>query len=77
MSRRIVVSATWDEEACVWVAESADLPGLVTEATSVDALLVKLPEMIRDLLEFEADDDESSLDLVLPDVGRLYDARAA
>jgi hypothetical protein len=27
-----VVTATWDDEAKVWVVESDDVPGLVTEA---------------------------------------------
>jgi predicted RNase H-like HicB family nuclease len=38
-------------EAEVWVATSADLPGLVTEADSIEALRAKLPGMIADLLE--------------------------
>ncbi len=28
----ILVKATWDDEARVWVAESSDIQGLVTEA---------------------------------------------
>ena len=38
----IQVRAFWDEEAKVWVAESDDVPGLVTEAPSVDQLIEKL-----------------------------------
>jgi hypothetical protein len=33
----------------VWVAESPDLPGLATEAPSLEALDAKLPGMIQDL----------------------------
>lgn len=51
MGRLIVVNATWDEEARVWVAESNDLPGLITEAESLDILVKKLPGMIEDLME--------------------------
>lgn len=45
------VHATWDPEARVWVAESDDVPGLVTEADTLDALLAKLSVMIPELLE--------------------------
>ncbi|WP_407118370.1 DUF1902 domain-containing protein [Bradyrhizobium sp. LMG 9283] len=51
MGHLIVVRATWDSEASVWTAESSDLPGLVTEATGLDELDAKLPDLIRDLLE--------------------------
>lgn len=47
----LVIRATWDEEARVWVAESDDLPGLATEADSLDALVAKLRIMIPELLE--------------------------
>jgi len=55
MPRLIVVRATWDPEAQVWVAESEDVPGLVTEAESIQALEAKLPNLIQDLLESEED----------------------
>ena len=46
----IQVRAFWDEEAKVWVAESDDVPGLVTEAESVDQLVEKLKILIPELL---------------------------
>src|SRR5688572_24975915 len=46
-----VVRATWDDDARVWVAESDDVPGLATEAPSLDALMVKLQDLIPELLE--------------------------
>lgn len=49
--RRIEVRAEWDPEAKVWVATSDDLPGLVTEAETVEALQQRLAVMIPDLLE--------------------------
>jgi Domain of unknown function (DUF1902) len=52
MTQTIVVRATWDPEAKVWVAESDDLP-LVTEAPTIAALQAKLPGIIQDLLEVE------------------------
>jgi predicted RNase H-like HicB family nuclease len=51
MQTRIEVRAEWDAEAKVWVATSDDLPGLVTEAETVEALQRKLTIMIPDLLE--------------------------
>ncbi|MBX6427227.1 MAG: DUF1902 domain-containing protein [Variibacter sp.] len=54
MGRLIVVNATWDPEASVWVAES-DIP-FVTEAPTIEALQAKLPNIIKDLLEEDGDD---------------------
>jgi hypothetical protein len=48
----IRISAEYDPEASVWVAQSDDIP-LVTEADTVEALRAKLPGMIYDLLEGE------------------------
>jgi hypothetical protein len=53
MGSLIVVKATWDPEAKVLVAESDDVPGLVTEAESIEALRAKLPGIIQDLLGVE------------------------
>jgi predicted RNase H-like HicB family nuclease len=57
MGHLIVVRATWDQEANVWTAESPDLPGLVTEASSLDDLDRKLPGLIQDLMEDDANGD--------------------
>ena len=51
MKRPLVVSAFWDDEAKVWVATSDDVPGLATEAHSVEALIEKLKRMIPELLD--------------------------
>jgi predicted RNase H-like HicB family nuclease len=61
LGRLIVVRAVWDSEAGVWTAESEDVPGLVTEAESVEALEAKLPGLIQDLLE-----DENGNEVELP-----------
>ena len=45
------IRAEWDEEACVWVATSDDVPGLATEAETVEGLIEKLRSMIPELLE--------------------------
>jgi hypothetical protein len=44
------IEAFWDSEALVWVAQSNDVPGLVTEADTIEALTTKLREMIPELL---------------------------
>ena len=65
---RIEVKAEWDAVAKVWVATSDDLPGLVTEAETVEALQRKLATMIPELLEAEgnlgADIREIPLNLI-------------
>lgn len=46
-----LINATWDAEAGVWVAQSEDVTGLVTEAASFEALLEKLRTLVPELLE--------------------------
>lgn len=52
MKKKLLVSAQWDEEAGVWVATSDDIPGLVTEAKTIDDLVERVkavsPELIED-----------------------------
>jgi predicted RNase H-like HicB family nuclease len=55
MSEPLKVHATWDPEAQVWVAESDDIPGLITEAPTQQALIQKLADIIPVLLEENAD----------------------
>ena len=45
------ILAQWDSEAGVWVAESADVPGLVAEADSPNNLAGKLRILIPELLD--------------------------
>ena len=44
------INVTWDNEAAVWIATSSDIPGLVLESGSFDALLERVriaaPELI-------------------------------
>lgn len=47
----IRIQAVWDSEADVWVAESDDVPGLVTEAETMEALVQKLRVLIPELFE--------------------------
>lgn len=50
-SKPLIVNATWDDEAKVWVATSNDVLGLVTEAESMNALVAKLQIIIPELLD--------------------------
>jgi len=50
-TKQITVNAEWDAEANVWVATSDDVPGLITEAETVEALAEKLSAIIPELLE--------------------------
>ena len=51
VSKVYEVLARWDSEGGVWVAESEDVPGLVAEAASPNALGEKLQVLIPELLE--------------------------
>jgi len=46
----IIVRATWDDEAHVWVATSEDVPGLVAEAETMEVLRDKVLIMVSELL---------------------------
>jgi len=45
------VDVEWDDEAEVWVASSEDVPGLVTGADTLEALIEKLKIVIPELLD--------------------------
>ena len=45
------VLLTWDRDASMWVATSDDVPGLVLESNSYDALIEKVKVAIPELLE--------------------------
>ncbi|MFH0352584.1 MAG: DUF1902 domain-containing protein [Chromatiales bacterium] len=51
MSKTVTVNAFFDHDARVWVASSDDVPGLVTEAHTIEALSEKLKVMIPELLD--------------------------
>ncbi len=42
---------TWDKEAAVWVATSKDIPGLVLESGSFDALVERVKYAVPELME--------------------------
>ena len=46
----LLVKLTWDPEACVWIAESDDVSGLVLESGSFDALVERVRFAVPELL---------------------------
>lgn len=50
MDERCVVTAMWDAAAAVWVAESDDVPGLVAESPTLEALWGKPQTLVPELL---------------------------
>ena len=53
MSYRI--NFVWDNEAAVWVATSQDIPGLVLESGSFDALLERVRYAVPELIELNGE----------------------
>ncbi|MBR6332527.1 MAG: DUF1902 domain-containing protein [Dehalococcoidales bacterium] len=47
----LIVDFNWDNGAHVWVATSKDIPGLVLESGSYDALVERVNFAIPELLE--------------------------
>ena len=65
MRRYAVVRIAWDVEAKVWYVEESDIPGLATEADTLEELRKKVPIIIQDLLEDERDrPDEIEIDFI-------------
>ena len=53
--KEVLVKAQWDDEADVWVAESDDIPGLITEADTMEELIKKLKILIPELIKANRD----------------------
>ncbi len=51
MNKVLFIRAEWDAEAEVWVATSDDVPGLATEAETMEVLSAKLETMVPELLD--------------------------
>ncbi len=50
MGKVYKIEALWDGEAKVWVAEGVDVPGLCTEAATMEQLVKKLEVMVPEML---------------------------
>ncbi len=46
----LLIKLIWDAEARVWIAESGDVPGLVLEFGSFDALIERVRFTVPELL---------------------------
>jgi predicted RNase H-like HicB family nuclease len=66
------VRFTWDEEAKVWVAESDDIPGLVLESGSIDALIERVRFAAPELLALNSAQPAASLHFQIDRLERLY-----
>ncbi len=51
------IDTIWDDEAAVWIATSDDIPGLVLECGSLDALFEKVRIAIPELLSLNRTED--------------------
>ena len=59
------IAFMWDNEACVWIATSDDVPGLVLEHGSFDVLVERVRIAVPELLAMESEiSGEISLDFV-------------
>ncbi len=54
-----VIDTVWDDEAAVWIATSEDIPGLVLESGSLDALFERVRIAIPELLDLNGTEIES------------------
>lgn len=58
---KYTVKLTWDSEASMWIATSDDVPGLVLESNSYDALIEKVKFAIPELLELNNNDSVKTI----------------
>ena len=52
-----VINFTWDNESNVWIATSDDVPGLVLESGSFDALLERTRFAVPELLSLNSSEN--------------------
>jgi hypothetical protein len=50
MQKPLLIRVDWDEDAAVWTADSDDVPGLATEADTIENLSDKLKHLVPELL---------------------------
>jgi hypothetical protein len=67
MQHTFVIRAHWDDEAEVWYVAETDVPGLATEAPTLDDLMRKLRTMVPELLELNGviDTDHAAVPFAL------------
>lgn len=57
MAKARIVRAHWDAAAKVWWADSDDVPGLVTEAPTINDLIDNIIALVPDLIEMNEGPD--------------------
>ncbi|HET9106193.1 MAG TPA: DUF1902 domain-containing protein [Steroidobacteraceae bacterium] len=50
-TKTYIVACQWDPEASVWYVSESDVPGLATEAPTVEEMERKLLRMVPELVE--------------------------
>ena len=55
LEMRCEIKFLWDAEAAVWIATSKDVPGLVLESGSFDALVERVKQAVPELLKLNHD----------------------
>lgn len=60
--KRFKVKFMWDPDVEVWIATSEDVPGLVLESGSFDALIERVKFAIPELLELNGLSGQAELD---------------
>lgn len=48
---RCEIKFHWDAESAVWIATSKDVPGLILESGSFDALVERVKQVVPELIE--------------------------
>lgn len=63
MPKIYFIHAEWDDAAAVWVATSDDVPGLATEADTIEALSAKFETLVPELLDANGQQDGTEVPL--------------
>lgn len=54
-----IIELVWDSEAAVWIATSKDIPGLILESGSIDALIERVRFAAPELMELNGLKDKT------------------
>jgi predicted RNase H-like HicB family nuclease len=78
MVKDLKLHAYFDEQAGVWVAESEQVPGLATEANTLEALFTKLSGLVPELLSLNLDElSQAELDSPATELGQQLEVLEA
>jgi hypothetical protein len=58
MNRSVTIDARWDGEAAVWIATSTDVPGLVVEADTWQAMIEEVKLVLPELMALSGQGDQ-------------------